>query len=143
MQQTQNLKFNLIEPSDPISPAPLNENAQKLEAALLTKTSETRADSLEQRILTLEAHKMAYGTYTGGAEAAQGIQLGFTPGLVIIKRSGAGSTTLYQSVTVAGVDLMDAHGTFLAIIPGGFRPGKTMNNSCNDVKETYYYFAIG
>ena len=34
MQQTENLKLNLIETGDPISPIPINENAQKIEAAL-------------------------------------------------------------------------------------------------------------
>ena len=34
MQQTDKYQLNLIEPSDTFSPAPLNENAQKLEEAL-------------------------------------------------------------------------------------------------------------
>ena len=34
MQQTKNYKLNLIETSDTFSPAPLNENAEKTEAAL-------------------------------------------------------------------------------------------------------------
>lgn len=48
MQQTTKYKLNLIETSDPFSPAPLNENAQKLEGALSAETAaRTAADTAE------------------------------------------------------------------------------------------------
>ena len=56
MQQTQNLKLNLIETSDPLSPAPLNENADTLDAALAA-LDETAAD-LTQRMIALENCRM-------------------------------------------------------------------------------------
>ena len=43
MQQTETYKLNLIETSDTFSPAPLNENAQKLESALTAARAEEAA----------------------------------------------------------------------------------------------------
>ena len=43
MQQTETYKLNLIETSDTFSPAPLNENAQKLESALTAARAEAAA----------------------------------------------------------------------------------------------------
>ena len=43
MQQTETYQLNLIETSDTFSPAPLNENAQKLEAALTAARTEAAA----------------------------------------------------------------------------------------------------
>ena len=57
MQQTQNLKLNLIETSDPLSPAPLNENTSTLDAAL--------AD-VSQRVVSLENCRLVMGRYESG-----------------------------------------------------------------------------
>lgn len=73
MQQTEKYKLNLIEKNDPFSPDPLNENAQKLEAALETARAGTAA--LEQRVSVLELHKYVAG-YHGGSGF---VDLGFTP----------------------------------------------------------------
>ena len=43
MQQTETYQLNLIETSDTFSPAPLNENAQKLESALTAARTEAAA----------------------------------------------------------------------------------------------------
>ena len=118
MQQTNTYKLNLIEKNDPFSPDPLNENAQKVEAALDTKADSTETgqyfaslagqisalesgkanaaetsqylSSLAVRISTLETHRIAVGTYIGdGAERI--IDVGFTPPIVFLHRNATNS----------------------------------------------------
>ena len=75
MQQTTNYKLNLIETSDPFSPGPLNENAEK---------TETELAALDSRVTMLEAKYIVFGTYTGDGEISQFIELGFTPKAVLV-----------------------------------------------------------
>ena len=56
MQQTQTYKLNKPGIDDPLAIAPLNENADALDAAL---------NGLNQRILTLENCRILLGTYYG------------------------------------------------------------------------------
>lgn len=147
MQQTLNLKLNLIETSDPLSPAPLNENMDKLEAALDAVRAEAAAGdaALDSRITMLEAKHMVVGSYVGTGTASnhsQTIEIGFTPLMVLIKRAGI-SSSLGQSTVISDVILSDAHGELLKIVPGGIWVCKRINNSFNEQGTTYYYFAIG
>ena len=60
MQQTAKYKFNIIDPSDDFSPKPLNENAQKLEDALIAHEGTVSAALSQHKAETdaaLEAHK--------------------------------------------------------------------------------------
>ena len=127
MQQTENLKLNLIETGDPISPAPLNENAQKLEAALAAETA-ARADAdaalaqadaaLSGRVTALEAHKVVFGTYNGNGSKSQTISLGFTPKAVLVYSS------YYCTLNALVTEALDAHygGELVGeIVDGGFR----------------------
>ena len=83
MQQTQNLKLNLIETSDPLSPAPLNENTSTLDAALAA-LDETAAD-LTQRMIALENCRMVAGWYQGnGDNNGITIDLGERPAAVLV-----------------------------------------------------------
>ena len=73
MKQTNQYKLNLIESGDQFSPAPLNENAERLETAL--------ADGL----------KIAVGNYKGtnvyGAGNPNRLTFGFQPMLVFVSRT--------------------------------------------------------
>ena len=140
MQQTETYKLNLIETSDVFSPNPLNENMEKLEAAIAAE-----AAALDARVTMLEGSHMVAGSYAGTGTAFghdQTIELGFTPKLVLIKRTG-GSVSGSQTTVVTDVIVSDAHGDLLKIVPGGFWVSKTINSSFNDKGTTYYYFAIG
>ena len=64
MQQTDKYKLNIIETSDPFSPAPLNENARTLEAALAAE--KTRVDAA----LAAKAAQTALNTEKAAREAA-------------------------------------------------------------------------
>ena len=115
MQQTDKYKLNLIETSDTFSPAPLNENAQKLEAALETARAEAAAGdaaeaaaraALDQRVTALEVHKCVVG-YHGGTGF---VDLGFTPSAVFAV-GGNGNSFVTQGHGIAG---------YLNIVEGGF-----------------------
>lgn len=112
MQQTNQYQLNLIETSDTFSPAPLNENAQKLEAALqgglaaatahadagdAAEAAARAADvaALDQRLQVFEAHKLVIGS----AKAGEKVYLDFTPKVLYAK----GTSTTATSST---------HGTF-------------------------------
>ena len=151
MQQTKTYKFNLIEPSDTFSPDPLNENAQKLEAALGTKadTAQTAAAAaaLEQRVQVLELHKMAAGYYIGDggqSDKAQFIDLGFTPAIVVTDLPN-------QTHTNPILCTQDYPGASISIVPGGFKvylstptisDSNANHNSLNTKDRKYRYLAL-
>ena len=95
MQQTDNYKLNLIEKGDTFSPDPLNDNTQKLDAALSAKFTALDAGSaaLEERVTALEVHKVAVGRYTGNG-TTQTIPLPFAPLAVIIGMTNVVGTSL-------------------------------------------------
>ena len=129
MQQTENLSLNLIETGDPISPAPLNENAQKLEAAIAAEAaSRQSADAAEAasraagdqalaaRVTTLEGHKIAIGSYHG-SNSAQSFQVGFTPRAVFVQRL---ASTVMVKLAIAPGSIIDNRGCEFKIVEGGF-----------------------
>jgi len=123
MQQTQNLKLNLIETDDPLSPTPLNENMDKVEAALGAQNT---------RIVNLENCRIVTGTYWGnGVRTGQNIDLGGRP-LAGVIRTGA----IEKGVTAAISG--DARGTNSFIITdNGFLVASIANYN-----KRYSFFAI-
>ncbi len=117
MQQTQNYKLNLIETDDPLSPSPLNENAEKIEAALGAVES-----SLDARISILEAKKVQFGTYVG-RDTIQTIPLDFTPFAVFVQypdiHSGASALTIGENEAYYGAGRTPV----LTIVENGFKVG--------------------
>lgn len=87
MQQTEKYKLNLIERNDPFSPDALNQNTQKVEDAMAAHEA-----GIEQRLTVLEAHRIAYGTYTGNGQNNRFIFLPFTPKLVVLIGSNVAAT---------------------------------------------------
>ena len=130
MQHTKTYDLNLIETSDTFSPAPLNENMEKLEAAITAGAdaeAQARTDAvaaLDARVTTLEGHHVAAGTFTNSG-SDQIIELGFYPLLVIIQ-PGYNVPTL---VTRAGSPQ-------ITLVANGFRASGNLYTS------TYSYFAI-
>lgn len=86
MQQTETYKLNKPGIDDPLAIAPLNENMDKLEAAIIAE-SETRQDetaALDLRVSAMEIHKIAIGGYYGEEVNGKTVNLGFTPKFVLI-----------------------------------------------------------
>lgn len=130
MQQTETYKLNLIELSDKFSPDPLNENAQKLEAALFAET-ETRSGQtagLEQRVAVLESRKIAVGSFTGTGKDLT-ISLPFTPLAVIAQRN----SSFGAGISVKGFPYSGLH-----VVDNGF----TISASLNSDGRSFIYCAI-
>ena len=139
MQQTQNYKLNLIETSDPLSPAPLNENADTLDAALAdeTRTRQAETTDLFQRVTLLEARHFLVGSYVGIGEKTQDIMLGFTPKGVLVQ----GNNENHELALALGDEPGQNHyGVVVEIIQNGFRA--VMNGRLNQTqKGRTFYFA--
>lgn len=91
MQQTSQYKLNKPEADDPIEIAKLNENADKLEAALLAEAA-ARASALgalSARVQTVEGKRIACGTVSvqSGQEAV--VTLDFAPYALITHHPNA------------------------------------------------------
>ena len=155
MQQTEKYQLNLIETSDAFSPAALNQNTQKVEAALAAKadTAETGQQlaalaaantALDGRVTVLEAHKMVVGSYTGnGIPDGQTIDLGFTPAAVLVGKSG-NSLYLLTPENPAGY-FAAASIYYLKVVVGGFwagNSGGSIDGGWNTQNQTYYFIAL-
>ncbi len=115
MQQTQNLKLNLIETSDPLSPAPLNENTSTLDAAL--------AD-VSQRVVSLENCRLVMGRYESGQKI---IDLGERPLAVIVM--GRGSNYSYTGLVTGDSTVISQNSVDLVIVDNGFQVGGHLYSS--------------
>ena len=133
MQQTQNLKLNLIETDDPFSPSPLNENTEKIEAALGAVE-----DSLDARISILEAKKVLFGTYVG-QNIIQTIPLDFTPFAVFVQypdiHGGGSALTIGENKAYYGA----GRTPILTIVENGFKIGTGLIAD----KVPYNFIAFG
>ena len=139
MQQTKQYALNLIERSDVFSPDPLNENMEKVEAALGTARSEAAAgdSALDARVTALEARRAVVGTYTGNGvsgQTGQFINLGFTPRAVLVQRS-----TYYAVLAVTEKPVGVAN---LVVVNNGFTVSDTGSISLNVSGQVYAYLAI-
>ena len=148
MQQTEKLKLNLIETGDPLSPAPLNENAQKLETALAAalageEAARTAADTaLAQRVIDLEEHKLRFGFYIGdGTATLEGriLHLGFTPIAIWLFDVFSNSFKLLTEYN----PLDNSFGTkTFEIVENGVRLSGGTNPNVNQKDRRYLYVAI-
>lgn len=138
MQQTKTYKLNLIESSDAFLPAPLNENMEKVEAALAkAETARSGAEKkLEQRIAALEIHKIAVGSYRPKANLS--VNVGFEPKIVLIH--GGYPTYLSGALLPAGYGYPQQSGT---ITKTGFQLGAaSTSNAVNHPDYVYGYVAL-
>ena len=135
MQQTEKYQFNLIETSDTFSPDPLNENMEKLEAALDAVTAHADAGdaALDARLRVFEAKHFVIEGYTGDGTANREFMLGFDPQMAIIVFTGGG-----HNVALPGNPVAQSGKKLMEIIPGGLRM-----NGYNISGTSYHYIAIG
>ena len=140
MQQTENLKLNLIETGDPISPAPINENAQKIEAALTSEVETRQAETadLDQRVTTLELKKLVFGSYIGNGISNHIIALGFTPIAVLIRHAN------FTSNPIALLLAEQQENTrYAVVVDNGFNVHSGSETSFNVKGYSYNYIAFG
>lgn len=146
LYQTGKYQLNKIETDDPLSPAPLNENADKLEAAITAE-----AAALEQRIVTLEAHRIYVGSYTGTStydNMTQTIHLGFTPIAVLVQYQEPGTytgkTKPIHLLTAENRPLGGMMGDepMMQIVDGGFAASTDAVDEWNDEGRIYHFIAF-
>lgn len=115
MQQTTKYKLDLIEKTDAFSPDALNQNMEKVEAAIQAETA-----ALEQRVVALEAHKCYLGSYVGDGTASRDIDLGFQPKavLLMVNANLADVRILFPGVKIERDDRV-----LIGITPNGFHVG--------------------
>lgn len=145
MQQTDKYKLNKPGVDDPIAIAPLNENMDKLEAALAAETAVRQGETagLNQRVTVLDAHKVriATGSFAGNATKAgdfQVIQVGFTPKFVFLRKMEG--TTHYLFTPSAPITFYEVD--VLKVVEGGFQITREAHSSINDAGDLYCYIAF-
>jgi len=123
VQKTEKYQFNMVEPSDPFSPDPLNQNMETLEQALdalsgRNDSADAQTAALAARVNKLEQHRFVVGSYVGVGGMEQTIYVGFTPKCVII-----GDQTSTMVVIPSGSDTTN----IARIVTGGFYLPNTSN----------------
>lgn len=162
MQQTNQYQLNLIETSDTFSPAPLNENARKLDAAVAAEAQARAAGdaneaaaraaeaaarqnadaALSARVTVLEQPRIAYGKFRGNIASgnSQDFLLPFQPKavLVLIDNSYSAFMQPYLFIDSDGVTPIGG------IIPGGFRVtcNAGFSSRMNNPNNNYCYLAL-
>ena len=130
MQQTEKYKLNLIERDDVFSPDALNENMEKVEAAIAAGDAE-----LDSRVTMLEAKKIVVGTYV--VQGSITVELGFTPIAVVIANTNY--SLPFGSILPVTDSMVYYHGGgAVNIVPNGF----TAKSPTNDTGK-YNYIAFG
>ena len=134
MQHTDKYQLNLVETSDTFSPAPLNENMEKVEAALDAARAETAAGdaALDLRVAALEARRIVWGSYMGDGTGNRVVEVGFTPGVVIVHSS----TNPVSAIAFADHSYKASR---VQLAPGGF---SLYTTDFNMSSVPYYFIAI-
>ena len=134
MQQTSKYQFNLVEGSDDFSPAPLNQNMEKVEEEL-----EGIAESLATVMESVDGHKIAVGSYRGSG-GMKNVNIGFKPVMVIIVNQFLQATSNYLcGMAVTGEAVKN---NVLTITETGFKVVHGANASMNNTLYDYNYFAV-
>ena len=118
MQQTETYKLNLIETTDPFSPAALNENTRKMEEVVHEKLGE-----MDQRVTVLEGHKFACGVYSSPTGNPVHINLGFAPKAVFVRHLSNGN-----SESAMSVEGPNGQSPYLALTEDGFTVHSLVHN---------------
>lgn len=142
MQQTENLKLNLIEPTDAVDPAPINENFRAVErelSALTALAADVGSGGKNCRI--------AWGSYVGdwgsGASHPNTLTFDFVPVLLVcyIGTSGGEFHMIRPATTVGGT----SHSTM--VVTWGDNSVSWYSSDSNGAQynrgTTYYWLALG
>ena len=154
MQQTEKYQFNLVESGDAFSPAPLNDNMEKVEAQFgameesLTELAQSVDNDLSAITAALGSEgqnaRITWGSYSGNGSGSRTLTFPFRPALVVI---GGGSSDMLILVQGAAKSSYNAYNSgFCALTWGGSSGSWTVTVTTthhNLSGNTYYYAAIG
>lgn len=117
MRQTENFGLSLIETADVLSPKPLNENTEKIDAALAAQ-----AEKIAGKLM------LATGSYTGTGTRSVAIQtLGFKPKALILRRARDSNWIIQQDQSLwLGTDVRITYKLVASSSkpPYGYEPGE-------------------
>lgn len=136
MQQTSKYKLNKPGVDDPIAIAPLNENADKIEAAIQAEASARVAgdNALLGRIQAIEAKRIVYGSVNIPENTTVSVPLDFAPYAVLIHGIANG-------YGFAALALPEQPGRSVEIVGNGFKI--TAGTSYAFLSGIYRYLALG
>ena len=159
MQQTTKYQFNLVDTTDDFSPAPLNQNMEKVEEEL-----EGIEESLENVVAETEAAtqfiagsgncRIAVGSYTGtgtyGASNPTSLSVGFYPVLVLVGSVGYigyrnWPMTLFRPSPKGSPETASSEALFVIWTDTGvsWYSEYGVGDQANTNGEIYYYCVIG
>ncbi len=160
MRKTKNLKLDLLEPADPVSAAPLNANAEALDAAVAANSAGEA--ELRQAVAAIAADlgeggknaRICFGSYAGtgtyGAAHPSSLTFPFCPILVIVGCLEFVNTNAWPTIMFRGCN--SAHGcgstSYVNTITwhsNGVSWYATSNAGTqnNQSDKVYYYMAVG
>lgn len=126
MKQTKNYLLNLMEAADALSAKPLNENAEKIEAALLAQQN-----AIVGKLM------MATGTYTGNGTRSVTIQTpGFKPEVVLVRyrTTTSGWSDAFRESWWSGNNVKVSYGVYARsdTVSGGYDAGELRRDTITD-----------
>lgn len=123
MRQTEKYGFNLVDTEDAFSPVPLNENTRKTEELLA-------------------AQALCSGGYTGTG-AAQTVELGFRPRLLIIWGYDGSGRAAVHVMDRSGGNMINGNGLYSGVGVGLTETGFQLTTSVqNETGKTMRYCAF-
>lgn len=149
MQHTQKYQLNLIDPSDTLSPEPLNQNAETVEAQLAAVDDKfTAADAAIQKNLGSggKTARIAWGSYEGTGTYGQAkpnkLTFDFKPHLLIVT-----SVSAHHHIMVRGaINSITSSNAILVTWDENtvsWFSSQEIGVQCNTSGVTYYWVAIG
>ena len=149
MQQTSKYQFNLVDTTDDFSPAPLNQNMEKVEEEL-----EGHAQTLAGLAANVgtggKTARIAWGTYTGtgafGTDSPNSLSFDFTPAVILIRTPGIRYTTvLVRGCTTSHGCINDSYEIQVSWTDTGVNwySSDGSNTQNNSPGVPYYYTAVG
>ncbi len=163
MRKTKDLKLDLLEPTDPVSAAPLNANAEAVDAAVTADRASNAAIAAELRgaVAALTANlgggghncRICWGSYiadgTSGEAHPVRLSFPFTPVLVVVGSKEYAHTTGWPTVLVRGLDTSHGCNAANADLTVTWRSkgvswySDNSTNQNNWKGKIYYYVAFG
>ena len=150
MQQTTKYQFNLVENTDDFSPAPLNQNMEKVEEEL-EGIEESLADVVSGLGTGGHNARVAYGSYTGtgtnGASSPNTLSFDFYPLVVIIQGVGMQTNGILVRGSNMGTSTWSGGGGPLTAawtnssVSWYSADGASFQNNISGI--TYFYAAVG
>ena len=145
MQQTSKYQFNLIDSGDTFSPAPLNDNMEKVEEAL--GAVDTALDEKIALAMTAlgsggQTARIVYGSFAGTGYTSKTISFEFKPLLVFLTDPAVTSNSVTVATLIRPISTNNAV-TKVVWTDNSVTYGNSSSCAYNTSGNTIYYCAVG